>query len=76
MHEVELNLCSWFFRQIIGSTGQIDFGATVGANTLTYLSPMLVPNTEYTFRVGAINGAGDGMYSTTITVRTTFSGTL
>ena len=66
-----------FFLQIIGSrTGQQNFGGTVGANTLTFLSPALAPNTEYTFQVAAINGAGDGMLSITIVVRTNFSGML
>ena len=65
------------FLQIIGSrTGQDYFGGIVSANTLTFLSPALVPDTEYIFRIVAINGAGDGMYSPDIIVRTNFSGTL
>ena len=66
------------FLQIVGSTsGQHDFGSTViGANTLTFLSSMLAPNTEYTFRVAAINGAGGGMFSPDIIVYTSFSGML
>ena len=66
------------FLQIVGfRTGQItDFGRIVPPNELTYLSPMLAPNTEYTFQVAAINGAGDGIFSPAITVRTNFSGML
>ncbi len=66
-----------FFLQILGSRfGQVYFSGIVGANTLTYLSPALVPNTEYTFRVAAINGAGNGMFSPAIMVQTNFSGAL
>ena len=67
----------YIFLQIVGSrTGQQNFGGTVPANTLTYLSPMLAPYAEYIFQVTAINGAGDGMPSTAIPVRTNFSGML
>ena len=54
----------------------MDFGARVEANILTYLSLALIPNTEYTFRVAAITGAGDGMFSTAIVIQTNFSGAL
>jgi hypothetical protein len=69
---------SWvYFLQIVGSRpGQADFGGIVGANTLTYLSPALVPNTEYTFRVAAINRFGDGVFSPDMMVQTNFSGVL
>ena len=67
----------YIFLQIVGSrAGQPNFGGTVPANTLTYLSQMLAPNTEYIFQVAAINGFGDGMLSTAIPVRTNFSGML
>ena len=67
-----------FFLQIVGSrTGEADFGGTVPANTLTYLSQALVPNAEYAFRVAAINGFEDqGMFSPDVVVYTNFSGML
>ena len=66
-----------FFLQIVASrTGQTAFGGTVPANTLTYLSPALDARTVYIFRVAAINGFGDGMFSPDIVVQTNFSGML
>ena len=67
------------FLQIIGvRTGQTtDFGATViGVNTLTYLSPALEAKISYTFRVAAVNGFGDGLFSPDRVVQTNFSGML
>jgi hypothetical protein len=61
----------YFFLQVIDNTD----GRVIG-NTLTYLSTMLIPNTVYTFRVAAINGFGDGVYSPDMIVRTNFDGAL
>jgi hypothetical protein len=67
----------YFFLQVIRLLpGQPDFGELVVGNTLMYLSTMLVPNTEYTFRVAAVNGFGDGVYSPDMIVRTNFDGAL
>jgi hypothetical protein len=67
----------YFFLQIIISRpGQGDFGAVIGANTFSYLSIALIPYTEYTFRVAAINGFGDGESSPDMIVRTNFDGAL
>jgi hypothetical protein len=75
--EIKLHMYNLCVLQIIVSRpDQDDFGARVVANTLTYLSPALDPNTEYTFRVTAINGFGDGMFSPSMMVRTNFNGAL
>ena len=76
---VEVELRPWvYFLQIVGfRTGQTtDFGRTVPANQLTYLSPALEAKMNYTFRVAAVNGFGDGTFSPDMVVQTNFSGML
>ena len=51
-------------------------GATVIDGMTTFLSRELLPSREYTYRILAINSAGDGMVSQDMTFKTNFSGTL
>ena len=65
------------FQVILTKRGDVN-GAEFrveGGNTLTYLSQELDPAINYTFRVAAINGFGNGMFSPLETYTAGFSGT-
>ena len=66
-----------YFQVILNKRGEANGqGFRVeGGNTFTYLSQELDPAEEYMFRVAAINGFGNGMFSPAETYRAGFGGT-
>ena len=65
-------MIQYFLHQItiVGGDGTAVYGVT------TFLSQELAPNTDYTYRILAINGAGDGEVSPDMTFRTIYNGML
>ena len=65
-----------YFQVILAKVGESGQGLRVeGGNTFTYLSQELDPAKNYTFRVAAINGFGNGIFSQLETYTAGFGGT-
>jgi hypothetical protein len=61
-------------RSTTGATGTYTLFATVAANITTYNNINILANTEYCYRVRAINGSGNSTYTTAICATTPVEG--